>query len=231
MNNVHRRLVAIGIVVMLAVIGGLFYLSEKANDEALASERAARIEAEKKVAAQLEAEQAQTEAQASRRALRSQCEAGIRSACDQLRTLPTPSAPETDDPETQDPEVQEPEVQEPERQDPERQDPETQDPESQDPEAQDGDPNDPETQDAEVDDPEIQDPEIDDSEQQDPEIDDPDPNSAIEFRAADNCAPAEGHVVSDVGLTVSRGDGVVTYTITCQTVAVPGPPAGAAVGS
>lgn len=132
--------------------------------------------------------------------------------------------PEVQDPEVNDPEIQDPEIQDRENQQAERQDPENQDPEGQDPEAQDADPDDPEVNDPDPDDPEIQDPEI-----QDPEIDDPDPNSAITFEASDSCNPPAGDVVTDVGITVSRGNGTVTYTVTCQTTTPPATPGAAFV--
>jgi type II secretory pathway pseudopilin PulG len=130
-----------------------------------------------------------------------------------------------DNPEPDDPEINDPDPNDPDPNDPEKQDPEIQDPENQNPEAQDGELQNDELQDPEPDDPEAQDPEIQDPEQQDPEIDDPDPNSALNFEVADNCTPANGEVVVDVGLQVSRSPGVVTYTITCQTATSGQPPA------
>lgn len=132
--------------------------------------------------------------------------------CKQAEEIPE-TEDVVDEQEIQDAEVQEPEVQDPEIQDPEDQNAERQDAEGQDPETQDG-----EVQDPETNDPEAQDPEI-----QDPEVDDPDPNSLLQFAVDDSCSPPEGTVVVDVGLQVSRGDGVVTYTVTCQTAAQSGP--------
>lgn len=140
------------------------------------------------------------------------------------RDDPESQQPETQDPELQDREQQEREQQESESQEREQQEAESQDaevddPEAQDDEVQDADPNDPDPDDPDPDDPETQDPEV-----QDPERDDPDPNSALQFTASDNCAPTEGQYVSDVGLDVVRGDGSVTFVLTCVTTPLPEPP-------
>lgn len=151
------------------------------------------------VAIQLEGERdvAQQQAGAAKDSLEALCAAGYRSACDAAASIG-----EVDEPERQDIEIQEPEVQEPELQDPEFPDAERQDDE-----VQDG-----EEQEAEVQDPEVQDPEV-----QDPEVDDPDPNSALQYAFRDECNPPPGHVVTDTGGYVERGDGVVTFVQTCDT--------------
>ena len=120
-------------------------------------------------------------------------------------------------------EIQEPEIDDPDPNDPEIQDSEIQDAEKQDLEIQDAEKQDPEKPDAEPDDPETQDPEVDDPDPNDPDPDDPDPNSLLLFAVDDSCTPPEGFVITDVGLDVRRGDGTVTYVITCQT-ADPNPP-------
>lgn len=167
------------------------------------------------VAIELEGERdaAQQQAGAAKDSLEALCEAGYQSACDASASIGS-----VDDPEQQEIEIQEPEVQEPEFQEPELPDAEQQDQERQDDELQDG-----EEQEAEVQDPEIQDNEV-----QDPEVDDPDPNSALQFAFRDDCNPGPGQVSTDVSGRVERGDGVVTFVITCDTAPAvnPGNPGG-----
>lgn len=162
------------------------------------------------VAIELEGERdaAQQQAGAAKDSLDALCEAGYQSACDQLGSLPDVDDPEQQELEIQEPEVQEPEIQEPEFPDAERQDDERQDDEVQDLEEQEA---------------EIQDPEIQDDEVQDPEVDDPDPNSALQFAFRDDCNPPPGHVVTDTGGRIERGDGVVTFVVTCDTAPASNP--------
>jgi hypothetical protein len=109
---------------------------------------------------------------------------------------------EVQEPEIQESEIQESEVQDREVQDGEAQEDEAQEAETQESEIQDADPNDPDP----VDDPDPNDP--------DP-IDDPDPNSVLQFAVDDSCSAEVGMAIVDVGLEVRRGDGTVTYVITC----------------
>lgn len=161
------RVIAATVLVLGAIVG-LYLL--------YGNESEGKDKAEQKVEEKTsEAEQFKELAIAFRESLRAQCQAGIKSACHQLRGLDgdlQQVVEEIQEAEIQDPEVQEGEVQEPEVQEPEQQDPERQDPDPNDPDPVD----DPETQDDEFDDPEQQEPEIQDEETQDPEKDDPEPN-------------------------------------------------------
>lgn len=227
MPDRRSTLVAAGVVLMLAVIGGLYWIGERADQERLREEQSKVAALEAAQDAENAEAQARAEAAAGRRALRVQCNTGITSACDQLAALPVPAEvtpdAEVDNTEVQDPEVQEGEVQDPERQDGERNDPDPDDPETQDPEGDDAETQDDEVQDGETDDPEVQDPEIQDEETQDPEVDDPDPNSALTYRARDDCNPSEGETAIDYDLTVEVDANTVTYVLTCTTAPTPGP--------
>lgn len=101
--------------------------------------------------------------------------------------------------------------------DPDPDSPEKQDKEQQDDEIQDEDPNDADP----VDDPDPNDLDpVDDPDPDDPDPDDPDPNSRVEFEVGDSCTPAAGETIVDVGLSVSRTEEKVTYTIECTTAPV-----------
>lgn len=206
----NAALFAAALVLVIGSLIGLWWSERDASEGEQQAEQG-KAEAEGQVAA----------AEDSLEAL---CDAGYDSACHQLETLDVPDDIEVDQPEVQQPEIDDPDPNDPDpRDDPDPNDPdprndldpddaEEQDDEVQDREVQDGDPNDPDP----VDDPDPNDPDPDD-----PDPDDPDPNSALTFAVRDDCNPEQGHVVVDVGLSVQRGDGTVTYIVTCQTVQLP----------
>ncbi len=149
-----------------------------------------------------------------------------------VTTVPSPAAlpdlTEFDDPETQQRELQERERQQAERQERERQQRERQQREADQPERQQDEVQQDEIQDEEADDPEIQqdedqEAEVQEDEIQNEEVDDPDPNSALTFAVEDNCNPADGDFVTDVGASWRRADGTLTLVLTCTTAPVPPP--------
>lgn len=222
------RLVAVAVVaVALILIGGaagwyLYARQAPVVDEAQRGERAATRQAEE---AETTADQAEAGVSAADGILRAACASGDKAACrtrSELDAITAQLDRVEDEGEVQEGEIQEGEIQEREQQEDERQDDEVQEREQQEGEIPDDEVQDDEEQDGEIDDPDpTDDPDPDDPDPDDPDPDDPDPNSMLEFAVSDSCTPGEGQVVTDAGLDVSRGNGVVTYTLTCQTAPAP----------